>query len=86
MMKAHAGALVMRMAIRRRAFSNDRNGELGKNRPEREKGHDGRRKGHVLLPAGRRLAGLERGGIYLVRTDEDGFEWVERYGWPAGLR
>lgn len=48
--------------------------------------NDGRRKGHLMLPEGRKLVALERSGVYLVRTDEDGFEWVERYAWPAGLR
>jgi hypothetical protein len=47
---------------------------------------DGTRKGHLLLPEARRLVSLERGGVYLARTDEDGFEWIERYAWPAGLR
>lgn len=48
--------------------------------------NDGRRNGHLMLPADRRLVALERDGVYLARTDEDGFEWVERYAWPAGLR
>lgn len=46
----------------------------------------GVRRGHILLPAFSRLVALERNGVYLARTDDDGFEWVERYAWPAGLR
>ena len=33
----------------------------------------------VTLPAGRRLLLVGRAGIYLVATDEDGVERVERY-------
>lgn len=47
---------------------------------------DGSRRGHLLLPPGRRLLAIEAEGIYLARIDEDGLEWLERYPWPAGLR
>lgn len=40
----------------------------------------------VRLPPGTRLVALERGGIYLVRTDADGLEFLQRYAWPAGWR
>lgn len=39
----------------------------------------GQRTGRVVLPAGRRLLGLGRGTLYLVATDDDGVERVERY-------
>jgi hypothetical protein len=38
--------------------------------------------GQVTLPPGRRLVAVDRGGVYLVRTDDDGLEWLERYGLP----
>ncbi|HSA58021.1 MAG TPA: hypothetical protein VLE53_20070 [Gemmatimonadaceae bacterium] len=43
-------------------------------------------RGSLRLPAGRRLLALEPNGVYLVHTDDDGLQWVERYAWPAGLR
>lgn len=46
---------------------------------------DGRRRGHLSLPEGRRLVALEVAGIFLARTDDDGLEWLERYAWPEGL-
>lgn len=46
----------------------------------------GRRIRELELPAGRKLLALERRGIYLVEEDEDGLQYLERYGWPAGLR
>jgi len=42
----------------------------------------GERRTMVDLPAGRRLVGLERGGIWLIRVDADGLQWLERYPWP----
>lgn len=45
----------------------------------------GRRIRELDLPSGRRLLGLEGRGIYLVHEDEDGFQYLERYSWPAGL-
>lgn len=33
----------------------------------------------VVLPAGRRVAGFGTGTVYLVRTDDDGLQWLERY-------
>ncbi len=47
---------------------------------------DGRRRGHLTLPEGRRLVALEAAGVFLARVDEDGLEWLERYAWPEGLR
>lgn len=47
---------------------------------------DGARRGHLLLPSGRRLVALAPEGVYLVRVDEDGLEWLERYAWPQGTR
>lgn len=46
----------------------------------------GARRGSLRLPAGRRVLALDRNGIYLVHTDDDGLQWVERYTWPEGLR
>lgn len=46
-------------------------------------GEDGNRKAELDLPAGRRLVALERGGIWLVRVDDDGLQWLERYAWPS---
>ena len=46
----------------------------------------GRRIRELALPAGRRLVALDRGGVYLVREDDDGLQYLERYGWPTGLR
>ena len=39
----------------------------------------GNRIGRAVLPAGRRLLGLGRGTLYLIATDENGVERVERY-------
>ena len=33
----------------------------------------------VMFPATHRLAGFGKGTVYLVRTDNDGLQWVERY-------
>ncbi|HSE27941.1 MAG TPA: hypothetical protein VLA95_06890, partial [Gemmatimonadales bacterium] len=33
----------------------------------------------AVLPAGTRLVGFGKGALYLVRTDEDGLEWLGRY-------
>ncbi len=46
----------------------------------------GKRIREITLPEGRRLVGLDRGGIYLAREDDDGLQFLERYAWPAGLR
>lgn len=42
----------------------------------------GRVTSQVELPQGRRLVGFGNGTVYLVRVDEDGLEYVERYGLP----
>ncbi len=42
--------------------------------------------GRLTLPEGRRVVALDRGGVYLVRVDEDGLEWLERYAYPTGSR
>jgi hypothetical protein len=34
---------------------------------------------HVTIPATHRVAGFGRGTVYLVRTDEDGLQWLEQY-------
>ena len=39
----------------------------------------GNRVRQVELPAGRRLLGFGNGVVYLVRTDEDDLQWIERY-------
>lgn len=41
----------------------------------------GRRTLSVELPRGRRLAGIGENALYLVHTDEDGLQWLERYPW-----
>jgi len=33
----------------------------------------------AVLPAGTRLVGFGNGTAYLVRTDDDGLEWLGRY-------
>ena len=33
----------------------------------------------VTIPATHRVAGFGRGTVYLVRTDEDELQWLERY-------
>ena len=33
----------------------------------------------VTFPATHRLAGFGKGTVYLVRTDDDGLQWIERY-------
>lgn len=47
-------------------------------------GPDGRRKGEVVLGAGRRIVGFGRGVVYAVRSDDLGLQWLERYRRPAG--
>ncbi|MGD8496909.1 MAG: hypothetical protein PVF05_12040, partial [Gemmatimonadales bacterium] len=42
----------------------------------------GRRIGSVRLPAGRRLEGFGRDALYLSRTDDLDFVWLERYRLP----
>ena len=34
---------------------------------------------HVTFPTTHRVAGLGKGTVYLVRTDDDGLQWLERY-------
>lgn len=43
----------------------------------------GRRLGAVRLPAERRLEGFGRNSVYLSRTDDLDFVWLERYGLPT---
>lgn len=45
-------------------------------------GPDGRRSGQVRLPAGRTLIGFSRDYVYLARSDELDFRWLERYPQP----
>jgi hypothetical protein len=33
----------------------------------------------VVLPAHRTLLGIGRSAVYLLRTDDDGLQWLERY-------
>ncbi|MCC7003926.1 MAG: hypothetical protein IT357_17355 [Gemmatimonadaceae bacterium] len=42
----------------------------------------GARKATLDLPPGRRLVAVDRLGVYLVRVDDEGLEWLERYDWP----
>ena len=39
--------------------------------------------GQVELPPGRRLVGFSRDHLYLSRTDELDFQWLERYAEPT---
>lgn len=43
----------------------------------------GRRVAQVRLPEGRSLVGFGSGGLYVRRTDDLGFEWLERYALPS---
>lgn len=40
----------------------------------------------VQLPDDTHLVSLQPGGIYLVRTDADGLQFLGRYSWPGSLR
>ncbi len=42
-------------------------------------GADAELKGAVMLPAGRQIVGFGRGALYVVRTDDLGLQWLERY-------
>jgi hypothetical protein len=44
---------------------------------------DGRRSGQVEFPPGRTLVGFSRDYVYLARTDELDFRWLERYAEPT---
>lgn len=48
-------------------------------------GHSGRHEATVQLPPDREIVGFGHGVIYLVRTDELGLQWVERYSGPTDL-
>jgi hypothetical protein len=39
----------------------------------------GNRSRQVVLPESRRLLGFGDGVLYVIRTDDDGLEWIERY-------
>lgn len=41
----------------------------------------GRRIGELRLPENRRIGGFGAGVVYLVRTDDFGLQWIERYRW-----
>ncbi len=45
--------------------------------------HEGRRSGQVELPPDRTLVGFSRDYVYLARTDELDFRWLERYAEPT---
>jgi hypothetical protein len=45
-------------------------------------GADGRRVGRLVLPEGRSLVGFGAGSVYLTRTDDLDFQWLERYSRP----
>lgn len=40
----------------------------------------------VQLPDATHLVSLQPGAIYLIRTDSDGLQTLERHSWPANLR
>ncbi len=42
-------------------------------------GSDASLKGAVTLPAGRQIVGFGRGTVYVMRTDDLGLQWLERY-------
>ncbi len=46
-------------------------------------GPEGRRSGQVELPPDRTLVGFSRDYVYLARTDELDFQWLERYAEPT---
>jgi hypothetical protein len=45
----------------------------------------GTSRGKLLLPPNRGLIALGEGGLYFVRTDQDGLQWLEVHAYPAGL-
>lgn len=47
-------------------------------------GADGQRRGSLTLPPDRRIVGFGRGVVFLMRTDEMGLQWLERYRRPGG--
>ncbi len=42
-------------------------------------GADANLKGRVTVPAAREIVGFGRGTIYLIETDDDGLQWLERH-------
>jgi hypothetical protein len=42
-------------------------------------GADAELKGKVTLPAGRQVVGIGKSAVYVVRTDELGLQWLEKY-------
>jgi hypothetical protein len=49
-------------------------------------GADGKVKATVQFPPSAQLIALDRNGIYLIRIDDDGLQFLERHNWPANLR
>lgn len=49
-------------------------------------GVDGKVRATVQLPRSTQLVALDRHGIYLVRIDDDGLQFLERHAYPDGLR
>lgn len=47
-------------------------------------GPDGRHRRSLTLPPDRRIVGFGRGVVFLVRTDEMGLQYLERYRRPTG--
>ena len=45
-------------------------------------GSDGTLRARLQMPRGRRLMSLSANWIYLVNTDEDGLQHLERYAYP----
>jgi len=45
---------------------------------------DGRLERQITLPPKRNIVGFGRGVVYLIRTDDLGLQWLERYRRPAG--
>ena len=46
-------------------------------------GADGNLKARVRLPEGRELVAFGEGALYLMRSDEFDFNWLERYELPS---
>ena len=46
-------------------------------------GENGELKGRVVLPRDCRIAGFGAGSIYLIRSDDLDFQWLERYELPT---
>jgi hypothetical protein len=44
---------------------------------------EGTRQSQIVLPAGQRILGISADWFYILRTDEDGIQWIQKHPWPA---